>query len=643
MWRILADLHTVYRGDYGDHWNLSSGPLLPLDPIDVARSANKEVLRRMAVEVDFSCAREALSWLDDILPRLETPLRQSDRAATTHIRYAEHLRDLCASRIIEACHEHKAGFYNPYFAIPKNAQVARATLNAKKLSKHFKVPPVVNLCDPPTVIKLLRRLASAGPLFSYSSDIRHWLHQLEVGERLRDLFRVVCGSSRYRWCSLPMSYSPRICQCLAWLLILHPGENHVDDNQDGLFEERRNWRGAPDPPRFLTMRDAAGNVTGHIFLTYDNIGVFCNSHSQWGFLTTRIRRNMAWANITLKEEHYALDQEMNIHAKSFKGMEYLGLQYGFARRAGARELRWRHAPSRTEKWIANQKALATDSTARQVAAAAGVILWDALIRLRPLCFEDNCISALSAAATFVAGDKQAWDVPRTWHLHIIDGLRSSILVILKNHWCSPQSFESSDRTETVFSDASDTGMGAVYCDHLGNLATSRAVIRGAFIGGLEHSHIYLKELAAARWALEHGISHRAWTRVHIRLVVDNSAVAFGLRAMYSANDIANAWMRGLHTRLQNANCSLEVCQVLSQDNPADEPSRNKSFSHARLRQGWIAMSNFMAGKLSSEGEKYAYRMSSIVLEKAQMRHSQKGRREGDIPMDACIRVLEDGL
>ena len=606
MWRILQNVHSAYRSY--DGYYAPGQAVGDLDPILVAGRANMRILERMASETSLSCATQALGWLRDLSGRLKVPPLQPCTSGTTALKYVEHLKLLQQYRVVEAIRECQALYVSPYFAIPKADGTARAILNAKRLSKLFEVPPVVNLCEPTVVIEKLAQIAERGPIFTYTCDIRHWFHQLSTSEEVRRMFAVHCGGQYYCWRTLPMgfAYSPRICQCLAWAVILHAGENaDPRNNADGLAAERDNWKHAIDPPRFLTMRDNQGTVTGHIFLTYDNVGIFCNSMQQWRYIAEKIASNMAWANIELKEHQTCTDREMNRASPMFKGTEYLGLQYAHHRHKGERALVWRHAPTRTEKWSQARIALATECSPRKIATAAGILLWDAMVRLRPLCLDTVAIDALRGAASAVGGKQHLWDEPHQWPQNIIDGLKEGISAAQDNPWCHKNEPNIS-ATVTVFTDASDSGMGAVYCTEDGSLEAEEPIARGGFTTGFRSCHIFLKEMAAAVWGVSNGMERRGWRNVCVRLVVDNSAVAFGLRSLHSSNDTARSWMKTLHGRMQAAGCILEICQVLSADNPADEPSRGKPVCHDRLKKGWAAVCNYLAGRLSSQEDKVLY-------------------------------------
>jgi hypothetical protein len=178
---------------------------------------------------------------------------------------------------------------------------------------------------------------------------------------------------------------------------------------------------------------------------------------------------------------------------------------------------------------------------------------------------------------------------------IIDGLRDSIKDALQNAWfidCPPDI----SGEVTVFSDASDLGFGAVFSVE----ETMLDQWRGEFHPRWRGVHIFIKEMAAAVWAITRGIRTRHWRKQRIRLVVDNSAVAFAIRMRHSSNEVARRWLQKLHGAVTEAECTLNVvCQVASIDNPADEPSRGKLVDLERLLRGWRAAKAYEEGRLIS--------------------------------------------
>ncbi len=94
-----------------------------------------------------------------------------------------------------------------------------------------------------------------------------------------------------------------------------------------------------------------------------------------------------------------------------------------------------------------------------------------------------------------------------------------------------------------------------------------------FHSGVREAHIFIQEMAAACWYVCRAVKHHGWRDKTIFVVVDNSAVAFCLKNYYSSNQVANTWLRELYMTLDQCQCRIEVIQVRSEDNAADDPSR----------------------------------------------------------------------
>ena len=103
-------------------------------------------------------------------------------------------------------------------------------------------------------------------------------------------------------------------------------------------------------------------------------------------------------------------------------------------------------------------------------------------------------------------------------------------------------------------------------------------------------------MRAATLALANCIPRYQWRNTVIHLGIDNSAVAFALRHMYSSSSIATQDRRRILEILKENNSVLDIVLLVSEDNPADDPSRGETvLSEERLRRGWQAMMRSIQG------------------------------------------------
>lgn len=645
LWRLLDSLGLYSKLPYdiaGDDPTEDRRPTseLKLDEILVARAMDRKRVSHMATTCSLTFALQAIGWLSNVKPLWKGGHAPAPNLASVSARtstgYISHLDKLIQYNVLlEVTDPHGILRYiSKYFAIPKSDGSARSIFNGKHLSDFFTAPPPVNIPDFGDVCRLMNQLFTISRgrgFYSYTSDIRHWFHQIGVDDDVTSFFGLCCGPKNcprwFRWQCLPMgwSFSPRICQCLAWSLLLF--NESIAANDDGLRRARRELRNAEHPPRHVTLYNNRHEEIGFITLTYDNIGVFCTDHNIFMALTNKIDANLKSANVQLKEfeirtpiDLFFTDPERPKKEPSTEepdasreskpvdrpvrslpggGIRYLGVEYGFMRDEHGRNARlvWRHEFSRVEKWVPFLTKDRSCFSAREAAKLLGIILWNCTIRQEPLCAQPIIMEALSTLAKAVDGRRHLWDQP--YHIpenHQV-AMQQCIERIRSNEWISTNKPKTGD-VKYLFSDASSTGFGYVLVNLLAK--THIEENRGCFPASLADQHIFLKELAAAVWSIVWLMEKHKWRHTKICIVTDNAAVYYALRAMHSGNAIARQWLQQLHEKLQLQSNEIQVFQVRSENNPADEPSRNKPLDTDRLRRGCEALCAATQGKLYSD-------------------------------------------
>jgi hypothetical protein len=174
-------------------------------------------------------------------------------------------------------------------------------------------------------------------------------------------------------------------------------------------------------------------------------------------------------------------------------------------------------------------------------------------------------------------------------------LDDEITKIATNNWIRGAAMMrlSLSRDFVIFTDASDTRLGAVICDGAGSVLE---VLSRRVPGSMMGLHIYLKEMKAATMFTMRMIRNLTKDNSQILLVVDNAAACFALSAFHSSNSISRAWLRTLHRSLKKHDLSFDCMLVVSADNPADDPSRGAGrLDNARFDRGWAAVRKYLAG------------------------------------------------
>ncbi len=665
MFRVFRSLGLYGGIPYDDfaHEGELFGPDLQLDPVTVAGSVKLAKVADWADALQLSFASTAIGWLADVKDLwLDGPPPKLTLLTETAEAYAAHLKLLRKWRVVRKSRLDRIWFSSRYFAVPKGTDgLGRSIFNGRALSDRFRAPPPVNL---PEVSEITRRISALvsthGKIWGCTADLRHWFHQISASRELRKIFGVICNGQAYEWACLPMgwSFSPRICQSIAWTLLLYHSD--PNGNEDGLRKARASLRSSKDPPRFVNLHasDEHESLVGFVTLTYDNIIVIGTDRAIVTYLLARIRRNLDEARAVLKEWREFSPSTINMSGYLAlppaspeaslwtSGLSHLGVEYGVAHSpitkvGGGPMLRWRHTPSRLKKWERWQQHLQERPTCRTVSRIIGFILWDQYVALRPLCELNATMSLLRRVAILVGGRRDRWDEPASLSVHEENDLSRHMRRILQNAWHESNiTAPRRGRVDpiTICTDASgDIGIGAVILSPDGSSPT---VWLNEFPSGLRNSHIFLKEMAAATIYVSRLCRLFEIYNRQITVVVDNSAVAFALRNMYSSNSHASDMLKRLFSIISERSCFLEVIQVSSENNPADDPSRGKrTLDPLRLARGVAAIQQYSAGLLSSAEGETTHRFSG-----ADIRHPpglmtdwmQSDSEIEDLTVDAAI-------
>ena len=265
---------------------------------------------------------------------------------------------------------------------------------------------------------------------------------------------------------------------------------------------------------------------------------------------------------------------------------FLGMQFSTTKRdrAGKQHVQWRHDPSRLPRWHDLQE-FPPMLSYRTVARAVGVLLWDATISARPLYEEELAIGLLIHAAAGVLRARakkipKAWDAPveGAWKEKrpALLAIQARIDAIIKNNpWIRLLDAPLTSTVVRVASDAcggtkeTPSGWGFIIMNEI----VPDIVRLGGFPADLKEAHIYIKEMYACCRAVEHTCTIARNAKIEIG--IDNTAVVGALRGRYSSNQIANDFIKRIDVALRQADCTLEVIPLRSEDNPADAPSRGK--------------------------------------------------------------------
>ena len=653
-----------------------SGEPLPLDPIDVAGSANLSRIRELACCMDLRFCLSALDWLEDpatlwLDPKIGGPKVLNDHRPSAK-KYTEHFRQMWQDfKILEKLKGPTSLLWiSSYFAVKKDEFVSRAIFSGRALSNLFRAPPPVNIPSIETIFGLLSVLVrgSGRRYYMYTSDIRHWFHQIKIGNKLaRYMGFHDSDDNYYRYKVLPMgwSYSPRICQSLAWTIILAPPDykKFADDeklkggpNSDGLQKARVALRQAIHPPKFVLLHDDTGARVGHVTLTYDNISISVCDKAIFEALTEKIRCAMHWCNVILKVEEKVYPEQLAVDevlSEDFKGSSHLGIQYGIRSTAAGDTATWRLDPVRVLRYDAVLDALDDGHklSRREIARVVGIVIWHLSVIQRPLCYATTLIAILqSLTKDQPTLSKKEWDCSVELSEGHRNYLTTMLCEVMRNDWHDATPVGNERRlcdSHILFTDSSKLCMGAVLVmpdgtSHAESIPFHKSIVE---------VHIFLKELTALIWFTVKYIKLLRLRNVHLHIVTDNSAAFFAMTHLYSSNRYANRWIRYFHTHITKAGVTFSIHQVISEDNPADCPSR---FLHVicpkRLKAGMSAVRASVEGQMRSSvpGKIFVPDTSLPATEESNpLRHRERTSRppleDSDDDLDDIADIVKDVL
>ena len=583
--------------DNDDDDDESVGVLDDVDP-KITGHANMSSMQRIFRKSNIVFAIRAvllLSCITSFVMEVNPPdgIRRKETDSRWCTEPTDHFTQLMSFHLISKIEEGEVRYVSTYFGVSKSSGGARSIFNGKEFSSQCTAPPSTNLPDVTKVLILLDEMSRGGGTWPCVAlgDIRHYFHQLPMNFGITKFFCLMIKKTFYRWLSLPMgfSWSPFIAQSISIGLVLKAMEISGYDIS--------NYNGLPSPPSCIILRDKTGRIEVLSFVWYDNILIACVDPTKAPVLSHNFRvicEADSNARIQLKEWRFfgpknfsrpadiVLNADPTLHDTKLPGPKYLGLEFCRWRvnRGDDPTLHWRIEEKRIRKWYDLSKKIDTTMTYRLVAKMCGAILWRQHISMAPLCRVVDVISIVRKCGS-VCRRRADWDREVMWSDAEQDALRRRLAVAYTSEWFKRENPTLRSSCVIAASDSSKRRWGICIWspDH-----------QLDYIEGKNWSHdmikagIFVKELTAAVMTIERITSQ--YSHCHIKLLVDNTAAAAVLRKLASSTDIGNELASRVDKALTSSHCSLEVIHICSQQNPADDPSRNRPLDVGRVAMMW---------------------------------------------------------
>jgi hypothetical protein len=339
------------------------------------------------------------------------------------------------------------------------------------------------------------------------------------------------------------------------------------------------------PPKWLELKEG-----GFITVYLDNIIVIASDgtiEKMFGLFKPETEGGSnvfkRCFNVDLKEWEHRTSTMWETNPIEFLGVEIHRRSASHAKY----HTRWRASPSRAAKWklTAEQmwlRMVNDQATFRDVAKLTGRALWCHSLSLEPLCELHDIINVLRRSAK--ARQNQRWEGRHMLTTQEKDICKATLDRLFDNEWLTDKRWDSKPpRKVWACSDASGSAWGYVTWGH------QDTIVGAPFPKQICEAHIFVKEFLAAEYCimniLESAVSNTPGKQhyTHIVLGIDNSAVAQVLRNMYSANTFVQPRISALNKALREAETTLEIVNVRSEDNAADEPSRGTTPTEEKKR------------------------------------------------------------
>lgn len=376
------------------------------------------------------------------------------------------------------------------------------------------------------------------------------------------------------------SWSPYCAQCCSWLILAAR-----EVNQKPIFNEEQLQ--AEQLPTFV------GSLKkGLLSVFYDNYIFMTPDESEAIEFKLRHSKTCQKLSVHIKagsEEHISPDAWVDLRKEDGKGWSYLGVEFGYAMDTG---LQWRVA-KRTE-WFNQLGNEPSPNTNRKMARLLGRLVFYLHISLSPLMStpDGRCVIKAMSELGHNAS-KCGWDFHRQFKSEQLEDLKAIWKKAIDGNPFPKSSTEDALKKSdwVMATDASMVGWGyeGYHLDYpdaedplqVRQVQTEKGeLLRKVAFYHHDSRHIYYREMEAACRGIKamfdflqrrkRSRSFSGKEKDTVLVVVDNSAVAWGLRHGFTDNEEGMRMMETVRPYLSR----IEVVQVVSRDNPADCNSRN---------------------------------------------------------------------
>jgi hypothetical protein len=267
---------------------------------------------------------------------------------------------------------------------------------------------------------------------------------------------------------------------------------------------------------------------------------------------------------------------------------------------------WRHPLDKVEVWKLMEAKLNSsppklEIRCRFIARVIGIVVWHSYLALEQLLRMKSTLLLASRLGAFVPTTKKGWDASMTLTPDEHREMRLAFKRVCENDWIV---FPAPKRRLRIYlaADSSKRRYGYLVWNNRRipiNIGAGSG-LWAADAPACADARIFVKELLTVVLAVERIVKLDEFAGISLEIfcIEDNTAVAQVIERGWSTTKVGLELLERLARTLANHHDStIQMITVRSQDNPADQPSRNQPVRPARVACMWNIIDLFEAGRV----------------------------------------------
>jgi len=460
--------------------------------------------------------------------------------------------------------------------ITKSNGLGRIIIDLAAFSRACARPTLINL---PFIPELFRRIGSlrGSEGYMWSADLKNFFYQIPIKEFLSAYCTISFVGESFQFTTLPQgwSWAPVLAISIAYGIMLGEWPKGLSDLVD--FSSLR----GDTPPSFVPLWKE-GKEIGYIIIWIDNIFVIATDKAVVTDIRSHFIRRAKFVHAHFKLPADDLGNPLFRDPLGQPEPEriatsaiFLGVLFKWK----TDRFVWEHGDLdgfRTDVKLTAPR--------RDYSSVVGSLIWDATVAMEGTSKLQKSLDVIRRLTKGVNQKKQWMEI-----VQITMEERATLLSDLQRALLRGTISVDLSTPQRPFifvaSDASKKKIGYVRLPIA--RPTSLPVPEDVHQGAAQGSHIFYSELQAATWAiLDLCMLHPGSMIV---LAVDNSALFYVLRRMFTSTEEGRPYVEIIQQVLEDTTCDMLPVLIPGDQNVADGPSRDQEITEARTLATWRAL------------------------------------------------------